>query len=70
MFFYLPFLPYQIAEDGFVELVSVCPNENGLEFTGNVSNNYIQQNSTFPYLNFVVDMVDEKYIALNLERMS
>ncbi|CAI6362921.1 unnamed protein product [Macrosiphum euphorbiae] len=46
-FFGLPFLPYQIVEDGFVELVGDCPDEDGLEFLDYVLNNYIQPNCIF-----------------------
>lgn len=48
MFFGLPFLPYQIVEDGFVELVGDCSDEDGLEFSDYVLNNYIQPHCIFP----------------------
>ena len=46
--FCLPFLPYQIVEDGFVELVGDCSDEDGLEFSDYVLNNYVQPNCIFP----------------------
>jgi len=44
MFFGLPFLPYQMVEDGFVELVGDFPDEDRLEFSDYVLNNYIEPN--------------------------
>jgi len=48
MFFGLPFLPYKIVVDGFVELVDDYPDEDGLEFSDYLLNNYIQPNCIIP----------------------
>jgi len=53
MFFGLPFLPYQIVEDSFVELVSDCLDEDGLEFSDYVLNNYIINYNQIAYFQLI-----------------
>jgi len=47
-FFGLPFLSLEKVEEGFLELMSICPNESGHIFSDYILETYIEPGCLFP----------------------